>query len=196
MYKKLTSFAARLLARLLLRVSDFVQAEKIKLLCKSGKAVIDSTFHLGEGSNFVIEGIYDSLIIEEKVQTKNYCNFLLYSGSSLVIRKNVFFNNYCSVNCLGTVIIGENTLFGEGVKIYDHNHEYHYENERLIVEQKKFSIGKVIIGKNCWIGSNVTILKDVEIGDNVIIGANNLIYKSIPPNVVVKAKTEQIINQE
>ena len=41
------------------------------------------------------------------------------------------------------------------------------------------------MGKDCWIGSDVTILKGVTSGDNTIIGAGCLVRKDIPTNSVV-----------
>jgi acetyltransferase-like isoleucine patch superfamily enzyme len=127
------------------------------------------------------------------VHLKKYCAILLLPNAGLTINSNVFFNNYCSINCLDKISIGENTQFGEGVKLYDHNHTFGYENDALTVARDKFTTAPIIIGKNCWIGSNVTILKGVTIGDNVIIGANNLIYKSVPANTVLKFKADYII---
>ena len=42
-----------------------------------------------------------------------------------------------------------------------------------------------MVGKDCWIGSNVTILKGVRIGDNTVIGAGCLIRQDIPANSIV-----------
>src|SRR4051812_42315320 len=50
------------------------------------------------------------------VHIKKYCHILLFKGAELVIDSNVFINNYCSINCLQKIHIGENTMFGEGVK--------------------------------------------------------------------------------
>lgn len=127
------------------------------------------------------------------VHIKKYCHLLMYTGAELVIGENVFINNYCSINCLEKIHIGKNTMFGEGVKIYDHNHAHSYINSDLVVEKANFTTAPVSIGANCWIGSNVTILKGVTIGDNTIIGANNLIHQSIPPNSVVKANSSYTI---
>jgi acetyltransferase-like isoleucine patch superfamily enzyme len=127
------------------------------------------------------------------VRFKKYCHILMFPKAELVIDSNVFFNNYCSVNCLEKISIGENTMLGEGVKLYDHNHAFGYKGNNLIVSKDQFETAPITIGKNCWIGSNVTILKGVTIGDNVIIGANCLIYKSIGGNTVVKLKAEYII---
>lgn len=116
-------------------------------------------------------------------------NFKVRIGHNgkLTIGKNCFFNNYCTINCLGNIEIGNDNQFGENVFFYDHNHSY-TDKSKLISEQG-YKIGKIKIGNNCWIGSNVTILKDVEIGDNVIIGAGCVIHKSIQSG-------SRVINQQ
>jgi acetyltransferase-like isoleucine patch superfamily enzyme len=145
---------------------------------------VASDFSIGQyKSILIIPGA--RLTIEEYVSMREFCNILVYEKGNLTIKKNVFFNNYCSINCLEKIEIGENTLFGEGVKIYDHNHQYQFSNAGLKVERNSFKTAPVKIGDNCWVGSNVTILKGVEIGNNVVIGAGNLIYKSIPSNSIV-----------
>jgi acetyltransferase-like isoleucine patch superfamily enzyme len=159
---------------------------------KQDNLSIDNTLHIQEPYSLNING---HINVGYNVLFRSFCSILVYPESKLTIKKNVFFNNYCSINCLGEILIEENTLFGEGVKLYDHNHSYKFQQGILKVERDNFKIGYVHIGKNCWIGSNVTILANVTIGDNVIIGANNLIYKSIPSNVVVKAKHDITIKE-
>ena len=110
----------------------------------------------------------------------------------LVIGDNCFFNNYCTINCRKNIDIGNDCLFGENVRLYDHNHIF--TDIGKSIREQGYSSDSISIGSNCWIGSNVTILKGVSIGDNVIVGANCLIYKSIQKNTVVKCKTELIIN--
>jgi len=155
---------------------------------------IDNSVILGKYSEITIDSSSSFLEIMEDVCFRKYCQVLLCKNGRLKIGKGVFFNNYCSINCLTHIEIGENTIIGENVKIYDHNHKYSF-TDKLEIERDNFSLGKVIIGKNCWIGSNVTILKGVEIGDNVIIGANCLLYKSIPPNTIVKHSESLIITK-
>lgn len=71
------------------------------------------------------------------------------------------------------------------MKIYDHNHRF---NQHIEIKQQGFSNGSVIIGRHCWIGSNVTILKNTVIGDNCVIGAGTVVSGTIPPNSIVKTR--------
>lgn len=126
---------------------------------------------------------------EKNIEIRNYCNIWVEKNAQLHIKENFFMNNYCSINCLEKIEIGENTLFGEGVKLYDHNHQYHSKG----VEKQKFNTAPIKIGKNCWLGSNVIVLKGVNIGDNSIIGAGCVIHKDVPANSIIINKQEQII---
>lgn len=115
-------------------------------------------------------------------------NIVIDSQDATVkVGNNCFFNNLCSINCLSHIEIGDNCLFGENVKIYDHNHKY--KGNELIMNQG-FSCAPVKIGNNCWIGSNVTILKGVTIGDNCVIGAGCIVFKNIEPNSVIINKQD------
>jgi len=57
--------------------------------------------------------------------------------------------------------------------------------------------GKVHLKKNCKIGSHCTVMPNVTIGENSIIGANSLVLEDIPDNVVafgVPAKVRRKID--
>lgn len=89
--------------------------------------------------------------------------------------------NTCSFNCMERIEIGAGTMMGEGVRFYDHDHIYTAEK----IEKWQWTTAPIRVGRDCWIGSNVTILKGVTIGDNTIIGAGCLIRNDIPSNSVV-----------
>lgn len=125
------------------------------------------------------------ITLGENLDLRNYISIWVGKSAKLSLGDGFFMNNHCSINCLESIDIGENTIFGEGVKIYDHNHEYNYSGSNLKIEKQKFNKSAVVIGKNCWLGSNVVVLKGVTIGDNAIIGAGCMIYKDVPPNSIV-----------
>ncbi len=104
------------------------------------------------------------------------------------IGSNCFFNNYCSITAIDRIEIGNDCLFGENVKVYDHNHRY--RDIQMPIKEQGYSVSPIIIGNHCWIGSNVTILKGVIIGDNAVIGAGCIIYKDVPSNTIVMNNQE------
>lgn len=111
-------------------------------------------------------------------------NLMIDRQGEVVIGDNCFFNNDCSINCLNMVRIGEGTILGEGVKIYDHNHRF--ADFETPIKQQGYSKGSVNVGKHCWIGSNVVLLKGTEIGDNCVIGAGCVISGKVESETIVK----------
>ena len=103
-------------------------------------------------------------IVGTNVICRNFENFHVSSGK-VILHGGVFINNSCSFNCLERIEIGAGTMMGEGVRFYDHDHIYTTET----IEKWQWTTAPIRVGRDCWIGSNVTILKGVTIGDNTII---------------------------
>lgn len=139
----------------------------LELKIKYGKQVHMGKFHFRNGFNVYIEG-------EGKLEIGNNC----------------FFNNYCSITVRDSVKIGRNCIFGENVKIYDHNHAY--KDLTKSVDKQGFVSSAVVINDGCWIGSNVVILKGVHIGRHCVIGAGVVVHKDVPENSVVFCKQEVV----
>lgn len=120
-------------------------------------------------------------------------NIRIGRDSTLKIGNNFFSNSGLSINVLNKIEIGNDTMFGENVKLYDHNHGYKSKNIKF--KDQSYNKGQIKIGCYCWVGSNVIILKDVNIGDNCVIGANNIIHKDIPSNTMVKVNQNMVVNE-
>jgi len=57
----------------------------------------------------------------------------------------------------------------------------------VLAEERNQGLEKalpIVIGDNCWIGADVTILPGVTIGSNTIIGAKSVVTKDIPDHVI------------
>lgn len=126
-----------------------------------------------------------SFIIGKKTTFRRNFRVYLEDGAVIHIGKNCFFNHGCSINALKRVEIGDGCLFGENVKIYDHNHRFSQRN--VPIKEQGFTTGTVTIGDGCWIGSNVVILKGVHIGNHCVIGAGTVIDRDIPEETIVTA---------
>lgn len=83
--------------------------------------------------------------------------------------------------------IGNNVTFSIRVVLLAHD-----ASSCKLIEMAK--IGKIIIRDNVFIGANATILPNVEIGENSIIGAGSVVTKSIPPNSVVAGIPARVIS--
>jgi len=55
--------------------------------------------------------------------------------------------------------------------------------------------GQVVLKENCKIGSHTTILPGVNIGINSLIGANSLVSKNIPDNVIAYGIPAKVIKK-
>lgn len=136
---------------------------------------------------------YGKLSINKNTTWRNSINFMISKNGYLKIGKNCFFNNNCSINVQKKVTIGNNNLFGECVKIYDHNHVFNKKN--TLIKKQGFSSDIVTIGDNCWFGSNVIVLKGTNIGNNCVIGAGCIISGIVPDNTIVKSNRNNIFEK-
>jgi acetyltransferase-like isoleucine patch superfamily enzyme len=80
-----------------------------------------------------------------------------------------------SIGAAIEIKIGNNVLVGANSIITD----FDWHSERSNTSPKP-----VRIHDNVWIGLNCTVLKGVTIGENSVIGANSLVVKDIPANVI------------
>ncbi len=127
----------------------------------------------------------------KKVTFRRRFNVFIDKGGKLKIGNNCFFNNDCSINCCRDIKIGNDCLFGENVKIYDHNHRF--SKRDVLIREQGFKTSDVVIGNNCWICSNVIILKGAKIGDNCVIGAGSIIKSNIDSNSIVFENKIEVI---
>lgn len=150
-------------------------------------------FHI----NCIIKKIFLKFIYGNKLEIgsgthwRKRFSVMIDSNAKVEIGDNCFFNNDCSINSNGLVKIGGGTLFGENVKIYDHNHRFNNFNKTI--KEQGFSVGEIIIGNHVWVGSNVVILKGAKIGNNCVIGAGCVISGTIPPNTMIKQSQNYIM---
>lgn len=79
-------------------------------------------------------------------------------------------------------------MFGPGVKIFDNNHRF-IKSEGV---RSDLNIGNINIGDNCWIASDVIILKGADIGNNCVIGAGCIVDRKIPDNTIVRVSQSQL----
>lgn len=75
-----------------------------------------------------------------------------------------------------SIVIGENVTIGDECTIY--------QGVSLMAGKKK-SEGKLILGRNVFVGSGAVVYGSYEIGDNCKIGANAVVLDAVPKDSTV-----------
>ena len=87
------------------------------------------------------------------------------------------------INAREKITIEEDTMLGQSVKIYDHDHDYRSDDRKI-----NFKQSPVVVRKNVWICSNVIVLKNTEIGAESVVAAGTVVRKNIPENTMFYEK--------
>lgn len=134
-----------------------------------------------------------SLVLKSLPSVRRGFNVVIEPPGEVSIGKGCFFNNDCSIVCRDRVTIGDNCLFAEGVKIYDHDHRF--RNPDKLIKDQGYKAQPVVIGSNCWLANNVIVLKGTTIGSNTVIGAGCVVHGDIPENSIVSLDGELVIRR-
>ncbi len=112
---------------------------------------------------------------------------------NLVIKDNCTIGHFNHIYCTKSIILEEGVLTADKVYISDNLHGYmdvhtYIKNQPII--QKK----EVIIGEGTWLGENVCVL-GCKVGKQCVIGSNSVITKDIPDYCVAVGAPARIIKR-
>ena len=112
----------------------------------------------------------------------------LVIGDGAVVGYQNTFSAACSIR------IGARALLAHNVQIYDNpSHplepEARLRNESFRLED----CAPVVVGFNAWLGTNVVVLKGVQIGEGSIIGAGSVVTQNIPAGVFAAGNPARVI---
>jgi acetyltransferase-like isoleucine patch superfamily enzyme len=96
-------------------------------------------------------------------------NYIVQYPENLQMSKNIDIGEFTYINAHFGVRIEDSVQIGSHCSLYSHS----------TIDNKK---GDIILGKNCKIGTHSTIMPNVTIGENSIVGAYSYVTKNIPSN--------------
>lgn len=117
----------------------------------------------------------DSYFIGNPMLVGDYSNLLMHNHTE--IERN------CFLLAKDKIEIGENSTISYGVSVLtsaDPNALYNALSA-LYPSMK----APVVIGKDCWIGANSTILPGVTIGDFSVVATGSVVTKNVPSGTMV-----------
>lgn len=112
-------------------------------------------------------------------------------GSHIRIGRNVGIGEYAYLGGGGGLEIGDDCIVGQYFSCHPENH-ITADPERPIRLQGVTRKG-IRIGRDCWIGSKVTILDGVEIGDHCVIAAGAVVTRSMPAGSIIAGVPARVV---
>jgi acetyltransferase-like isoleucine patch superfamily enzyme len=114
------------------------------------------------------------------------------NGTDGVIRVGAhsMVGEFCILNAVQSVEVGEDTLIAPGCHVTDANHRI--ELGTLIRKQER-DVAPIRIGNDVWIGAGAKILSGVNIGDGAVVAAGSVVREDVPPLTVVGGVPARIL---
>lgn len=151
--------------------------------------------------SFIIRPIFftpEFVIVKNNVQIWFHCRIQgvdLHMNADysprIIFDDHVSIQQNAHITCANRVEIGTNTAIAANVTITDINHPY--EDVNVAPDAQPLEIKSVLIGPNCKIYNNVTILPGVQMGKHCIVGANSVVRSGNYPDFSVIAGNPAVV---
>lgn len=110
----------------------------------------------------------------------------LYLGEYVTLGVDSF------VQAAGGVTIGDYSLLAPGVKVWSTNHVF--ADPDKLIRQQGAEYKAVVIGRDCWIGSDAFIMPGTELGDGCIVSAGSVVgAKKYPDYSILMGNPARVI---
>jgi len=147
---------------------------------------------IGEGSVIEARALKAKIEIGDNVQVSRFCTIKAGEGN-VKLGQEVLVGQFSWLEGWGGLKIGDYTLIGPHVVVLTSC--YDFEDTSLPIKTQELRIGKVIIGKDVWLGTHVVVLPGVKIGQGAIIGAGAVVSKDIEENCVAVGVPAKVIRK-
>jgi acetyltransferase-like isoleucine patch superfamily enzyme len=124
-------------------------------------------------------------------------------GAFVEIQKNARIGKNCKISshsfvCEG-VTIEDNVFVGHGVTFINDAYPRATTAEGELQSEKDWKVEPTLVKKGASIGSGATILSNLVIGENALVGAGSVVTRDVPDNAIVAgnpAKVRRLLPSE
>ena len=105
-------------------------------------------------------------------------------GRGIDIGRYVHIAGFTSIIGGGELVVKDYVVIGYGARIVTGTDDYHggkRMSTALPELQRNVKRGRIVLEKDCFLGSNVVVHPNVTIGEGAIIGSNSLVLKDVEP---------------
>lgn len=168
--------------------------KQLKNLIKRSTILDQLVFEKGIGSKVrlstLISNFLVNILFRQNTQYSLLTNYktTIIGGEKLVLegkQRGTFSSLVNSAGCYlqagNGISIGNGTIWAVNVVIVSANHD------PSKIDKGWSEGGPVIIGEDCWIGANASILPGVTLGDRTVVGAGSVVTKSFTKSGLVIA---------
>ena len=118
-------------------------------------------------------------------------------GAFVEIQKNASVGRRCKISshtfvCEG-VTIEDSVFVGHGVTFVNDSYPRATTMEGEIQTEQDWHVEKTLVKRGASIGSGATILANLTIGENAIVGAGSVVTRDVPPNTIVAGNPAKVL---
>ncbi|MGC1271656.1 MAG: acyltransferase [Croceibacterium sp.] len=137
------------------------------------------------------QGFHPGLSLGDNVYVGRNVTIDCVRGARLTIGDNATLTEAIFISCCLEVTIGDDVLIGEFCSIRDANHDI--SDITLPIVCQAMVPKAVGIASNVWVGRGCAILAGATIAEGAVIGANSVVLRDVPQNVVAAGAPTRII---
>lgn len=133
-------------------------------------------------SHAVRNSVYRNIYLVDKHKTSViYFGCEIRSGVNLHIGKGSIIGDNCILDARQGIYIGENVNLSSEVHLWTEAHDVNDPYFRSM----PCNHGPIHIGNRAWLGSNVTVLDNVSIGEGAVVCSGAVVTKDVEPYAIV-----------